>query len=168
MKIIAVPLAVLFAASVVSAQMPAPATPVKATDAVKVVPDKPADPKAKPADPKAKKDPKAKEKVYTIPGLTISRPNGTFLGLQVLNNNFVLSFYDAKKKPMAPDITRATAHWPNLRSIHGDNFTVLNSSGNALVGVKPVVPPLTFIVRITLLDGEGDDAKAVENYSVHL
>lgn len=120
-----------------------------------------------PAKPGARAKPEVKKEVEEpkIPGVTIPRANGTFLGLEVVGGNFKLSFYDAKKKPIAPDVTRATARWPNPRG-PGDNRAVLNSSGNALVGNKPVLPPLIFNVYITLLDGEGDEAKAVETLVV--
>jgi hypothetical protein len=95
----------------------------------------------------------------------ISRPNGTFLSLQVNGGNFTLTFYDKKHKPMTMDVTRATARWPNPRA-PGDNRTVLNGSGSTLVGAKPVLPPYNFNVTLVLLQGEGDDAKAVENYTV--
>lgn len=166
MKKIAVSVAVLFAASLIQAQSQ-PAT--KTTDAAPSTV-KPADPKAVPAKPgvKAKTpDKKDVKKVEEpkIPGVTIARANGTFLSLEVAGGNFKLSFYDKKKKPMGVDVTRATARWPNPRA-PGDNRTVLNLSGTALVGAKPVVPPLTFTVFITLLQGEGDEAKAVESFVV--
>ena len=47
-----------------------------------------------------------------------------------------------------------------------DTALVLNGSGTSLVGAKPVVPPFNFNVYLTLLQGEGDEAKAVENYTV--
>jgi hypothetical protein len=43
---------------------------------------------------------------------------------------------------------------------------VLNGSGSTLVGARPVLPPHSFTVFLTLLQGEGDEAKAVENYTV--
>lgn len=100
-----------------------------------------------------------------IPGTSVLRADGTYLGLEVVGGNFKLTFYDKKKKPMAPTVTRATARWPNPRS-PGDNRTVLNVSGNALVGSKPVLPPFTFNVYLTLLQGEGAEAKAVESLVV--
>ncbi|HEY8994874.1 MAG TPA: hypothetical protein VIM71_09450 [Lacunisphaera sp.] len=118
-----------------------------------------------PASGKAAPEIKKEAPLPKIPGTEIARPNGTFLGLEVVGGNFKLTFYDKKKKPMAVDVTRATARWPNPRS-PGDNRTVLNGSGTALVGAKPVVPPFTFNVYLTLLQGEGDEAKAVENYVV--
>ena len=182
MKIIAFPVALLFAVSVMQAESPAPAALVKSDD-LKVAEAKPADPKtipanpgdpkaapAAPVDPKAAKTPAKKEvkkveKEPVLPGVVISRPNGTFLALEVVNSNFKLSFYDKKKKPMAPDVSRANAVWPNPRA-RFDNRTVLNPSGTALVGTKPALPPYTFIVHLTLLKGEGDSAVAVENYTV--
>lgn len=157
--------AVLFATS----HLLADTSPANATQSgeAKVVEAKPAAPVVKPVAPApAKKEEKAKtEKEPVIPGTTIARPNGTFLGLEVVGVNFKLSFYDKKKKPMAADVTRALARWPNTRG-SGDNRTVLNPSGNALVGSKPVIPPFTFNVYLTLMQGDGDEAKTVENYVV--
>jgi hypothetical protein len=170
MKTLAAVATVLFAASQLFAQ-PQPVVPTTDTKSTAAKPaDKTTD--AKPADPKAapgtkapvKKDDKKVEEPK-IPGTNIARANGTFLGLEVVGGNFKLSFYDKKKKPMAPDVTRVTARWPNTRG-PGDNHTVLNPSGNALVGSKPVLPPFTFNVYLTFLKGEGENAKAVENYVV--
>ena len=133
---------------------PKPAAPV--APAVKV------DPKAKPkVDDKKKKA----DEMGVITGTEIKRADGTFLGLEIVSGNWVLSFYDKKKKPAALDVTRATARWPNVRG-PGDNRTVLNGSGTKLVGSKTVLPPYTFNVYITLLKGEGEDAQAVETVVV--
>lgn len=168
MKSLAVATCLLFATSLIQAQTPgAPVTPGATPTA------KPADPKApaaKAAPTKAapaKKEDKKKEELPKIPGTVIDRPNGTFLGLEVVGGNFKLTFYDKKHKPMAVDVTRATARWPNTRSATvAWNRTVLNGSGTALVGAKPVLPPYTWNVYLTLLVGEDDEAKAVENYTV--
>ncbi|MES1194767.1 MAG: hypothetical protein ABUL65_02660, partial [Opitutus sp.] len=140
---------------------PAPATPAvtPATPAAKTMPAAKTTP--------AKKEEKKEAPLPAIPGTVINRPNGTFLSLAVASGNFVLSFYDKKHKLMAVDVTRATARWPNTKSATPGQFrTVLNGSGTALVGQHPVFPPYTFNVFLTLLQGEGDDAKAVENYTV--
>ena len=42
----------------------------------------------------------------------IARPNGTFLGIRVVDNVWRLTFYDKKRKPMAPDVNRAALRWP--------------------------------------------------------
>jgi len=119
----------------------------------------------KPADKNAPK-PAAKVEEPKILGTVIPRANGTFLGLEVVGGNFKLSFYDKKKKAMSPDVTRASARWPNPRSVTGPNRTVLNPSGQALVGSKPVLPPFTFNVHLALLQGDGEDAAVVESYDV--
>ena len=160
MKRLAVFVAVIFTAGLTQAQMQPAA---KATDA-KAATTNPADAKAA-AKTGAKKDEKKKEEEPKIPGVTIPRPNGGYLGLEVAGGNFKLSFYDKKKKPAKVDVTRATARWPNPRA-PGDNRTVLNVSGNALIGSKPVVPPFSFNVYLSLLDGEGDSARLVESYTV--
>ncbi len=138
-------------------------TAAKATD-TKAVPAKTVDPKAAAA---AKKDVKKEAPLPKIPGTVIERTNGTFLSLQVVGGNFTLTFYDKKHKVMAIDVTRATARWPNNKtSLPKDYRTVLNGSGTALVGQRPVLPPFNFPVTLVLLQGDGDEAKAVENYTV--
>ena len=112
----------------------------------------------KPITPAAPAKPGAKAKVEVkkeaesvIPGQIIPRANGTFLGLEIDGGNFKLSFYDAKKKPMSPDVARAAARWPNSRHAdQGPNRTVLNPNGNALVGNKNVQPPFSFTVFISV------------------
>lgn len=156
----------MFATSLMAQVPPAPKTPEAKT------------PEAKATDPKApatkasgkgaaKKEEKKEEKLPDIPGTVIVRPNGTKLGLEVKGGKFHLTFYDKKHKPMAMDVTRAVARWPNNRTNTPSDFrTVLNGSGTVLVGERPVLPPLVFNVYLTLLQGEGDAAKAVENYTV--
>lgn len=164
MKSIATVAGLLLAASLMQAQsQPAAQPTTPPTDQPVVV--KPADPKPVPAKPPATAK-KVEPAPLKIPGIEIKRDNGTLLGLEVVDSHFKLSFYSAKRKPMAVDVTRATARWPNKRSAAGDNRTVLNVSGTALVGIKPVVAPLAFNVYLTLLVGDGDEAKAVENYVV--
>ena len=97
-----------FAASLFSAEP----TPVLRATETKPVTVKPTVPPTKPVPKKLEvvvEEPK-------IPGTVIPRANGTFLGLEVVGGNFKLSFYDKKKKTMAPDITRASARWPNPRA----------------------------------------------------
>ena len=161
MKSLAVATCLLFATSLIQAQMPPASVTPGVTPAAKAVAPKAPVAKAAPA----KKEEKKKEELPKIPGTVINRADGTFLGLEVVGGNFKLTFYDKKHKPMAIDVTRAVARWPNPRS-PGDNRTVLNGSGTSLVGAKPVLPPYTWNVYLTLLVGEGDEAKAVENYTV--
>lgn len=114
----------------------------------------------------AKADAK-KEAAPKIDGITIARPNGQFLGIALEGGTFKLSFYDEKKKPVPPDVTRAAARWnPNYKQ--GSERIILNLSadGKALVGAKPVRPPYAFKLFLTLLKaapeagGEGAEQAA--------
>ena len=111
---------------------------------------------------------KAEDEEGTIPGITLTRPSGTYLGLEIVSGNFKLSFYDDKKKPVAVDdaVARATARWDNKQKL-GSDFTVMNKSddGKALVGVKFVRPPYNFIVFLNLLNAAGD---VVESHPVNM
>ncbi len=100
-----------------------------------------------------------------IDGLEIARPNGTFLGLQIVNNNFVLSFYDAKKHRTTADVSRATLRWA-VKYQPQDERAVLNPSGDgqSLTSAKTIRPPHSFKVFLALFV-EGSDS-AVESYSV--
>lgn len=107
-----------------------------------------------------------------IEGIAIARPDGTYLGIALENGSFKLSFYDNKKKPARPDVPRAAARWNPSQKI-GSERIILNPSadGKALVGNKPVRPPYTFKLYLTLLKGEaaGDAAaptSAVETYTI--
>lgn len=108
------------------------------------------------------------DEMGTIPGITLTRPSGTYLGLEIVSGNFKLSFYDDKKKPVSVDdaVARATARWDNKQKL-GSDFTVMNKSddGKALVGVKFVRPPYNFIVFLNLLNAAGE---VVESHPVNM
>jgi hypothetical protein len=106
---------------------------------------------------------KKEEPPAVVEGVAIARAKGGFIGLRVVNSNFVLTFYDAKKKKVAPDVTRASLRWP-VKYQPGDERAVLNLSGNLLTSSKVVKPPLVFKVFIGLY-AEGSD-QAVESYTV--
>jgi hypothetical protein len=125
-------------------------------------PDAAQKPKADQAAPIA---PDKKQEEPKIPGLTIVRAKGGFLGLVVENSNFKLSFYDGKKKPVPVDVTRATARWPVHYTVY-DERTVLNPSadGMALTSTKFVRPPYQFKLYLTLIT-EGS-SEAPEDYVI--
>ena len=106
--------------------------------------------------------PEAEPKIL---GTVVTRADGTFLGLEVVAGNFKLSFYDAEKKAIAPNVSQARATWPNPRG-QGNLRTMLNLSENALVGAKPVLPPYTYDVRLVLLQGTGEQQQVVESFVV--
>lgn len=96
----------------------------------------------------------AEEEVAKIEGIEVARPDGRWLGLEVVGPTFRLSFYDADKKPESPDVARATARWDPINKT-GNMRTVLNPAGNSLVSPAVVRPPLLFKVYFTLLSAEG-------------
>jgi hypothetical protein len=163
--------AVLFAAShafaastgITLVQQPKPAGEAKPAEP-KPAEIKPAPEEVKPVE-KTPEKPKEKAKEPVIPGMTLVRPNGTFIGFEAVDGKFKLSFYDKKKKPMAVDVSGGLARWANVRG-SGDIRSPLNVSGTALISAKPAVPPFNFNVFVTLLLGEDDNAKAVETYTV--
>jgi hypothetical protein len=111
------------------------------------------------------KTPATPEPPPTIDGIVLNRSNGGFLGLTLVNSNFKLSFYDAKKKPADVDVTRATARWPVKYKL-GDEHTVLNptADGKALTSTWHVRPPYVFKLYVSLfIQGQEN---AVESYVI--
>jgi hypothetical protein len=104
------------------------------------------------------------EKEGTISGLPIQRPQGGWLGIEIKDNSFVLTFYNAKKKPTPADKTGAVLRW----AVHyqpNDERTELTPTADPAVlsSQYPVKPPHSFILHITLLS----DSKDVETYVVN-
>jgi hypothetical protein len=98
-----------------------------------------------------------------IPGTTLDRKDGSFIGLELADGGFKLSFYDKKKKQVACDVAQATARW-NPNNKKGDERRVLNLSGDGktLVSNPPVVrPPYIFKLYLTLLS---EDGQVVESF----
>ena len=149
---------------------PAPSAPQPARpadgDAVRIT-ITPAPNAQKPGDAKAAKKAapakKKEEPPAAIEGLAIERPDGGFLGLKVVNNNFVLTFYDSKKKKIEPDVARAGLRWV-VRYQPGPEFAMLNPGGGGLTSTKTVRAPFVFKVFISLY-AEGKD-EAVESHAV--
>ena len=147
----------------------APAKPAVPPAASKVDPNKPAVPAEAKKDGKADttKDGKAgakkkEDEIGKIEGMEIPRGNG-FMGLQIVNGTFKLSFYDAKKKPVVPEVTRAALRWqPNYQKL--PERVILAVADKALVSEKTVRPPYAFKLSITLFKGESDEG--AENLTV--
>src|SRR5882757_10913630 len=114
-----------------------------------------AKPPAKPGPAPAKQEDTAKpegdEPELTIPGVSVPRANGGFIGITIDDSGFKLSFYDKKKKPVDCDVARATARWkPNYKI--GEERRVLNPSGDGkTLTSTPVRPPYQFKLYLTLL-----------------
>lgn len=98
------------------------------------------------------------EKEGVITGLTLARPNGKFLGLEIVAGNWKLSFYDEKKQPTPLDVVRGNVRWV-IQGKADNERTVLNpgADGRSLFGSRFVRPPYQFKLFLTLLKGEGDE-----------
>jgi len=157
---------VLTCSLTVSAQTPPPppaSGPTPAPVPAKAAPAK--------AEPKKKEDPKKKDngkkpEEPKIDGIVINRPDGTFLGLTLVDGRFKLTFYSKQKKPQRVDVVRASARWPNLHG-PGQNRAVLNPAGDGtyLMGSQFVRGPYTFKLFLTLVKTD-DESGPVETYTV--
>lgn len=126
-----------------------------------------AKPPAKPAPAAAKQEEAAKaegdDAEATIPGVSVARKNGDFIGIEIADGGFKLSFYDKKKKQIDCDVARATARW-NPKYKKGDERAVLNPSGDGKTLTSPNIrPPYNFKLYLTLLSS---DDQAVETFVV--
>jgi hypothetical protein len=131
-----------------------------------------ADAKAKsgaaPAAAPGKAAPKKEEPPPKIDGMEIARTSKGFLGIEIKNGMYRLSFYDEKKKPAAPDVERAALRWDPKYKV-GQERVVLTAGGDgkSLGSDRNIRPPYQFKLFITLLkDGPDGQAAAVENYTV--
>lgn len=109
----------------------------------------------------------AKKEEPKIEGTVLNRPDGTFLGLTLVEGKFKLAFYDKEKKPMPVNVLRATARWPNPHG-PGQNRAVLNPAGDGTYLLAPqfVRGPYAFKLFLTLVTSE-DPAAPTENYTVN-
>jgi len=91
------------------------------------------------------------EEPAKIEGMEIPRGDG-FLGLQIVDSTFKLSFYDAEKKPVVPDVDRAALRWDPKYKV-GEERVVLNLSadGKSLSSPKNIRPPYLFKLYMTLV-----------------
>jgi hypothetical protein len=145
-----------------------PSTPEKtapkpasdAPSAKKAAPDKAKAPAGKKTD--AKKDTKPGK----IDGMEIARTNGGFLGLAIVDGNFRLKFYNAEKKPTAPDVSSVVLRWPVNYQRTDERATLTpTSEENVFSSEKVVRPPFTLRLNMTLFK-DGADEQTAENYIV--
>jgi len=101
---------------------------------------------------------KKEEPPPKIEGKEIARGEKGFLGLQVVDGTFKLNFYDAKKKPIAPDVARAVLRWtPNYKP--GTEVYVLGPGGDgkSLTAPRVVRPPYQFKLFLSLFADGGEN-----------
>ncbi len=109
-----------------------------------------------------KGDASAKAEPAKIEGIEVARGAAGFMGVQIVGGTFKISFYDAKRKPIATDIVRAALRWDPKYKV-GSERVVLNRTedGLALTSPKNIRPPYLFKLYITLLKS-ASEGEAVE------
>jgi len=123
-----------------------------------------------PKNPPASKTTAEEKPELVIPGVTITRTDEKgLLGIEIVDGNYKLSFYNADKEPVVADRRRALVRWsPPAKS--RINRMVLNAGGDGKFLTSPqfVRPPYNFLLFITLVNAEDDESKEsdVETYSV--
>lgn len=142
------------AVAVARAQTPTPAPgPNKTAPTAKsILPAKTAPAaKAPAAKAPAAKTVKKEEPPPKIEGITIPRGKN-FLGIQIVNSTFKLSFYDEKKKPIPADVSRAVLRWDPKYKVGKERLLLgPGEDGKSLTSPKNIRPPYNFKLYITLL-----------------
>jgi hypothetical protein len=92
------------------------------------------------------------EKEGKISGTAIRRANGLWLGIELKDQNFLLTFYNEKKKPVPADASAAVLWWPVQYQPNPERTELTSSSNPAVLASAFVVkPPFSFLLHITLL-----------------
>lgn len=109
-----------------------------------------------------------KEEPPKIEGITISRGEKGFLGIEIVNSTFKLSFYDAKKKPVAPDAARAVLRWDPKYKVGKERIVLNSDGGKSLTNARSIRAPYNFKLFISLFKdaAEGDETGATESYVI--
>lgn len=111
-------------------------------------------------------DAPAEKKAPVIPGITIERQSGDgFLGLQLVDTNFKLTFYDKKKEKMQADFKQVLLRWDVIYKKTQERV-VLTPAGDGTFVTSPRVirPPYNFQLFITLISDSKD--KDSETYVI--
>lgn len=101
-----------------------------------------------------------------IAGIAIPRKTGDgFLGIQIVNSNFKLTFYDKDKKPVRADFGRALLRWDvTYKNVQERLILATEGDGTYLASSRVIRPPYNFQLFITLI-GEGKNQES-ETYVI--
>lgn len=108
------------------------------------------------------------EKEGTVLGTPIARSGGGWLGLEIKDNAFVMTFYNAKKKHTPADASSAVLWWPVHYQPNPERTELVPTGDPAvLASAYSVKAPHTFVLHIVLLfEGKPDQSESyVINYS---
>ena len=109
-----------------------------------------------------------KEEEATIAGITVERKNGKgYLGLEIVDYNYKLTFYDLEKKPTPADHPRALFRWsPRGKSGDARYLLKVGADENVLTSSRYVRPPYNFLLFIVLIDDDPDTP--TEAYTIRI
>jgi hypothetical protein len=98
------------------------------------------------------------EKEGKILGYAVKRPQGGWIGLEIKDSNFRLTFYNDKKKPIPADRSSATLKWSVHYQPNPERTELLPTDNPAvLASAYSVRAPYLFKLHVTLLaDGLPD------------
>lgn len=101
----------------------------------------------------------------TIAGIPVGRSNGGWLGVQVEDRTFKITFYNEKKKPVPADATSAILRWPVHYQPNDERIQLLPTDDPSVLASTYVVKgPLSFKLHITLLNQSKPDT--AESYVI--
>jgi hypothetical protein len=96
-------------------------------------------------------------------GVNLARASGGWLNVEAADNRLTLRFFDAEKKEVAPDVTRASARI--VYPAREDRRGVLNREGDLLRSPATVSPPFVFRIHLSLFrDGASEPESFVVQY----
>ena len=118
---------------------------------------------AAPSSPAAPTPP-ADEKEGTISGLAIPRNKGGWLGVEIKDGKFRITFYNDKKKPVPADRASAVLRWPVHYQPNSERTELLPTDDPAVLGSDyPVKAPYVFHqLHIVLMNPGGADLEAYD------
>lgn len=100
----------------------------------------------------AKKAESGKKEEPKIKGVVVPRGERGFLGVEMVEGTFKIAFYDAKKKPVEPDVTRAALRWDPKYKVGQERLVLnLDADGKSLSSPRIIRPPYNFKLFITLI-----------------
>lgn len=96
------------------------------------------------------------EESTTIPGIVIERKaEKGYLGLELVDFKYKLTFYDSEKKPRPADFSRALFRWSRVNRSGTERYMLsTGSESSVLTSPRNVKPPHNFRLFIVLLDDD--------------
>jgi len=94
-----------------------------------------------------------------ISGVPVQRTQGGWLGVEVTDRTFKITFYNDKKKPVPADVSSAILRWPVHYQPNDERIQLLPTDDpSVLASPYAVKGPLSFKLRITLLTESKPDS----------